>query len=285
MKEYLFFSKKDKKTIIFLSLLIVILLMSNILINRILDINKQSNKNNLNKTNNEFIVSSEFSKIESLEKESSDNKLSKIENLEKESSENEFSKIENLERESSENEFSKIESLERESSENKFSENETIEKHNLQEKNKHKKNNKKLSNSKKNNIDKNIPIIIELNTADSALLTTLNGIGPVFANRIIKYKNLLGGYYSKNQLLEVYGFTNEKLDIIKDFIIIDTSKINKLDVNNMEFKNILRHPYFDYETTKNIVNERDKTPFTSLNDFILRTKIELDSLLNYIEIL
>lgn len=270
MKEYLFFSKKDKKTIIFLSLLIVILLMSNILINKILDINKQSNKNNLNKTNNEFIVSSEFSKIESLEKESSDNKLSKIENLE---------------RESSENEFSKIESLERESSENKFSENETIEKYNLQEKNKHKKNNKKLSNSKKNNIDKNIPIIIELNTADSALLTTLNGIGPVFANRIIKYKNLLGGYYSKNQLLEVYGFTNEKLNIIKDFIIIDTSKINKLDVNNMEFKNILRHPYFDYETTKNIVNERDKTPFTSLNDFILRTKIELDSLLNYIEIL
>jgi competence protein ComEA len=44
---------------------------------------------------------------------------------------------------------------------------------------------------------------VELNSADSTDLVELYGIGPVFANRILKYRDLLGGFYSVNQLLEV----------------------------------------------------------------------------------
>ena len=36
---------------------------------------------------------------------------------------------------------------------------------------------------------------IHLNTADSVQLLPLPGIGPVFAGRIIRYRNLLDGYY------------------------------------------------------------------------------------------
>ena len=50
---------------------------------------------------------------------------------------------------------------------------------------------------------------INLNNADSLTLITLSGIGPVFASRIIKYRNLLGGFYKKEQLLEVYNLKNE----------------------------------------------------------------------------
>ena len=50
---------------------------------------------------------------------------------------------------------------------------------------------------------------VELNSADSLELLGLKGIGPVFASRILKYRNLLGGFYSVSQLLEVYGFPEE----------------------------------------------------------------------------
>jgi len=64
-------------------------------------------------------------------------------------------------------------------------------------------------------------VLVDLNDADSVTLLTLYGIGPSFAKRIIKYRNLLGGFYSKNQLLEVYGFDQEKFDKIEN-------KINEL---------------------------------------------------------
>ena len=46
---------------------------------------------------------------------------------------------------------------------------------------------------------------MDLNTADSTTLMALKGIGPVFSVRIVKYRELLGGYYETAQLQEVYG--------------------------------------------------------------------------------
>ena len=40
-------------------------------------------------------------------------------------------------------------------------------------------------------------ILIEINSADSAELVKLKGIGLSYAKRIMKYRNLLGGYYQK----------------------------------------------------------------------------------------
>ncbi len=53
--------------------------------------------------------------------------------------------------------------------------------------------------------------LVDLNTADSVTLLSLYGIGPSFAKRIMKYRNLLGGFYNKTQLLEVYGFDQDRL--------------------------------------------------------------------------
>lgn len=99
--------------------------------------------------------------------------------------------------------------------------------------------------------------MIELNSADSIQLLSLPGIGPVFAGRIIKYRNLLGGYYNKEQLLEVYYFTQENLNTIYDAIKVDTSKIFKIDLNTATYFQFIKHPYLNKFQVNSILAYRD----------------------------
>lgn len=115
--------------------------------------------------------------------------------------------------------------------------------------------------------------IIEINSADSANLISLPGIGKVFASRIIKYRNMLGGYYNPEQLKEVYGFNDEKYQNLKAYISVDTSLISKLNINKAEFQTVLKHPYIDYDMTKRIFKARNKTPFVGSEDLSQRASI------------
>jgi DNA uptake protein ComE-like DNA-binding protein len=108
----------------------------------------------------------------------------------------------------------------------------------------------KIKTTRKPQVKKKL--LIQLNTADSAELTKLYGIGPAFSSRIIKYRKLLGGFYSKNQLLEVYNFDSTRLKMIIDNISVKPEKIKKLNINKVEFKELLRHPYISYELTSQI---------------------------------
>jgi DNA uptake protein ComE-like DNA-binding protein len=99
-------------------------------------------------------------------------------------------------------------------------------------------------------------VLIDLNTADSVGLLTLYGIGPSFAKRIIKYRNLLGGFYSKSQLLEVYGFDQERLDKIADYCEVGATGLTKINVNKVRTDELKKHPYLDYYTAKAIVDQR-----------------------------
>jgi DNA uptake protein ComE-like DNA-binding protein len=99
-------------------------------------------------------------------------------------------------------------------------------------------------------------VLIDLNTADSVGLLTLYGIGPSFAKRIIKYRNLLGGFYSKSQLLEVYGFDQERLVKIADYCEVGTTGLKKINVNKVRTDELKKHPYLDYYTAKAIVDQR-----------------------------
>lgn len=99
---------------------------------------------------------------------------------------------------------------------------------------------------------------VELNSADSSLLLDLYGIGPVFAGRIVKYRKLLGGFHSREQLLEVYGMDSLRYGGFEDRIYLDVSLLIRININTSSFRDLLRHPYLDYETVKKIVHYRDR---------------------------
>ena len=106
--------------------------------------------------------------------------------------------------------------------------------------------------------ESDIILQVELNTADSAALTALPGIGPSFASRIIKYRNMLGGYVHVEQLLEVKGMDSIRFSGIKNNITADASRVKKMDLNAVSFKEMARHPYFEYYLVKIIFSYRDR---------------------------
>ena len=98
---------------------------------------------------------------------------------------------------------------------------------------------------------------VNLNSADTTELKSLPGIGSFFAKNIVDYKNKLGGFIEKEQLLEVYAFDTTRLSNIENFIVIDSIELRKVNINTDDFKTILRHPYIEYEDVKKIVNYRE----------------------------
>ncbi len=99
-------------------------------------------------------------------------------------------------------------------------------------------------------------VIVEINSADTLDLQQLKGIGPSFARRIVKYRDMLGGYYSKTQLLEVYGMDSVRYIGIRDFVDVNPESIEKIDINSATIKQLIRHPYIEFYTAKSIVKYR-----------------------------
>ena len=99
-------------------------------------------------------------------------------------------------------------------------------------------------------------ISIELNAADTTELMKLKGIGPSYAKRIIKYRELLGGYRFKEQLLEVYGMDSTRYLAIKENLLVDTTFRERINVNTADFKTLLRHPYLNKNQVSAIINYR-----------------------------
>jgi competence ComEA-like helix-hairpin-helix protein len=80
---------------------------------------------------------------------------------------------------------------------------------------------------------------LELNSASVEELEKLKGVGPFFAKQIIKYRDRLGGFSNKEQILEVWKMTVETYDNLVPQIEIDKSKILNISVSNM--MNVLKN--------------------------------------------
>lgn len=99
--------------------------------------------------------------------------------------------------------------------------------------------------------------LIDLNRCDSISLDRLPGIGSVLSVRILKYRNLIGGFFSREQLKEVYGLTPETYDRIADQVYADSSAVKFININSAEFKDLIKHPYFDRFDVQAILKYRE----------------------------
>lgn len=97
---------------------------------------------------------------------------------------------------------------------------------------------------------------IELNSADTAELKQLPGIGSAFARRIVTYRTRLGGFYSADQLLEVYGFDAERYDRIRDQLTLNTDFLHRYNINTADVNELRNHPYITPAIAAAVVSYR-----------------------------
>ena len=97
------------------------------------------------------------------------------------------------------------------------------------------------------------PVFVELNSADTTELKKIRGVGK-YAKSIVSYRNRLGGYFSKNQLLEF--MTREAFERIEPYLFVDTMQIRKIDVNIAGIDKLKNHPYLNFYNARAIYEYR-----------------------------
>lgn len=97
----------------------------------------------------------------------------------------------------------------------------------------------------------------DLNEADTATLMKVRGIGPVLAQRIVRYRSVLGGFVSRVQLFEVYRLDTAAVDALFRSAFIGENFVPRLiHANTSDEYELARHPYIGKTLAKAIVAYR-----------------------------
>lgn len=101
---------------------------------------------------------------------------------------------------------------------------------------------------------------LELNTADSAALVALRGIGPSFARGILRYRDRLGGFVSLDQLGEVYVLRDkpDAVEHLKQLLVIDPDAVAKIPINTCTVEDLGPHPYAGWKLARALVAYRQQ---------------------------
>jgi competence protein ComEA len=133
-------------------------------------------------------------------------------------------------------------------------------------------------------VDRNV----EINSADSVELLAIKGIGPYYAGKIVSYRNRLGGYIKMDQLLEIRGMDEVKLENLKGQLIIDTLMIVQINLNSATLEGLKRHPYISYRLAESLVRYKQFAgAFNNIEELIenhLITDAEFEKLKPYIKV-
>ena len=98
---------------------------------------------------------------------------------------------------------------------------------------------------------------IDIGIADTIEMKAIHGVGASRARGIFKYRQMLGGYYSIEQLREVYGIDSTAYaEIAPQVFIKDTMNIRKVNINTATSEQFAAHPYIKKKLAELIVSYR-----------------------------
>jgi len=89
-------------------------------------------------------------------------------------------------------------------------------------------------------------ITIDINTADSTVFIALPGIGSRLANRIIAFREKLGGFYNIDQLAETFALPDSVFQKIRNRLFIGNVPVKKININTAGIDELKAHPYIRY---------------------------------------
>lgn len=105
---------------------------------------------------------------------------------------------------------------------------------------------------------KNNYAITEINTADTTAFKSLPGIGNVLANRIVNFREKLGGFYAVSQIGETYGLPDSTFQKIKQYLTVDEHAVKKININTATLDELKSHPYIKFSLANPIIAYRNQ---------------------------
>lgn len=100
------------------------------------------------------------------------------------------------------------------------------------------------------------PVRFDLNTGDTTDFMKIKGIGSGYAKRIIKFRDMLGGFVNADQIRETYGLPPETVEEILKYGFLK-SGVKRLKINQISLADF-RHPYLKYHQAKAIIAYREQ---------------------------
>lgn len=133
-----------------------------------------------------------------------------------------------------------------------------------------------------------IPDQIDLNLYSEDEFYSFGGFWKFNAAKIVKYREMLGGFYKKEQLLEIYGMKKEYYYKITQTVTADKSKIKKININFAEAEELSKHPYIKYHNANAIIEFRNTngafTDIHQLRDSKILSQTIFDKLKIYLTV-
>lgn len=93
-------------------------------------------------------------------------------------------------------------------------------------------------------------VFVEINTADTSALIALPGIGSKLAQRIISFREKLGGFYSVIQVAETFGLADSVFRKIEPLLKLEVKTLRKININTATAEELKAHPYLKW----NVIN-------------------------------
>ncbi|HQW84796.1 MAG TPA: helix-hairpin-helix domain-containing protein [Ferruginibacter sp.] len=108
---------------------------------------------------------------------------------------------------------------------------------------------------------------VDINDADTTAFIALPGIGSKLANRIINFRDKLGGFYTIEQVAETFALPDSTFQKIKHNLQLNNTTVKKININAATIDELKLHPYIRYNLANAIVQYRNQHgQFVSVND-------------------
>ena len=110
-------------------------------------------------------------------------------------------------------------------------------------------------------------LVLDLNSTNKSELKKLEGIGAGLSEKVIKFRDELGGFINKKQLTEVDGFSSNLVDKVSENLEVDLMKIRKINLNSCTSFQLAKHPYLTLDHANAIIGHREtKGNYASVAD-------------------
>jgi competence ComEA-like helix-hairpin-helix protein len=97
--------------------------------------------------------------------------------------------------------------------------------------------------------------LVNVNLADTGAFISLPGIGSKLSQRILNFRDKLGGFYAVDQVKETFGLPDSVYQKIKPLLQV-SGEVTKININTASLDELKAHPYIRYHLANAIVQYR-----------------------------